>query len=226
MASLVSFALQGGARCEGALAEPAGTQKAGAVVVVQEWWGLNDQIRSLCDRFAAAGMLALAPDLFEGKRPKTTEEAGQTMAALDKTKAVARIGDAAAFLKSQPRSNGKVAVVGFCMGGALTFASARYVDGIAAAVPFYGIPDLAMEEYAKIRVPIQAHFAQRDDWAKPAVAEKIAEQVKNGGGKMDLFLYDAGHAFMRDTDAQVYVKDAAKTAWDRAIAFLGAHLKG
>lgn len=225
MASLVSFASQGGARCEGALAEPAGAQKVGSVVVLQEWWGVNDHIRSLCDRFAAAGLLALAPDLFGGKRPKTTEEAGQTMAALDKTKAVAQIGDAVAFLKSQARSNAKVAVVGFCMGGALTFASARYVDGIAAAVPFYGIPDLPMGEYSKIRVPIQAHFAQRDDWAKPAVAEQIAEKIRTGGGKIDLFIYDAGHAFMRDTDPQVYVSDAAKTAWDRAIAFVGAHVK-
>jgi carboxymethylenebutenolidase len=204
--------------------EPANAGKAGSILVIHEWWGLSDHIKALCDRFAQAGYLALAPDLFHGKRPATQEQAGQAMMQLDKKKAVAEIGDAAAFVKGHARSNGKVAVVGFCMGGALTFAAARYVDGLAAALPFYGLPDVPVDEFAKVRVPIQAHFARKDDWAKASVAEDIQRKVRSGGGQMDLYVYESGHAFMRSTDPQVHDAANAKVAWDRAIDFLKKHL--
>jgi carboxymethylenebutenolidase len=224
MAIQVTFAAKTGKQIGGALAEPPGSTRAGGVVVVQEWWGLSDYIRSTCDRFAEAGFVGLAPDLFDGKKPKTVEEAGQLMTALDKKNAVEQIASAVAFLKSQPRCNGKVAVVGFCMGGALTLASARYADGISAAVPFYGVPELPMDEYAKVRVPILAHFAKKDEWAKASVAEEIQKRVQAGGGRMELFVYDAGHAFMRDTDPHVHDAAAARLAWDRTIQFLKTHL--
>jgi carboxymethylenebutenolidase len=224
MATQVNFASKTGEQIGAALAEPQGSTQAGGVVVVQEWWGVNDYIRSICDRFAEAGFVALAPDLFHGKQPKTVEDAGKLMTALDKKSAIAEIADAVAFLKSRARCSGKVAVVGFCMGGALTFASARHVDGISAAVPFYGIPDLPMDEYSKVRVPILAHFAKKDDWAKASVAEEIQKRVRAGGGRMDLFVYDAGHAFMRDTDPHVHDPASAQLAWDRTVAFLKTHI--
>jgi carboxymethylenebutenolidase len=224
MSTQVKFASKTGGQLEGALAEPADQGKAGSLVVIHEWWGLSDHLKALCDRFAQAGFLALAPDLFHGKRPATQEEAGKTMMQLDRKKAVAEIGDAVAFLKGHAHGNGKVAVIGFCMGGALTFASARYVDGLAAAVPFYGLPDLPIDEFAKVRVPIQAHFARRDDWAKASVAEDIQRKVRSGGGQMDLYVYEAGHAFMRTTDPQVYDAANSKVAWERAIDFLKKHL--
>jgi carboxymethylenebutenolidase len=224
MSAQVTFASKAGGQLGGAISDPVGSGSAGGLVVVQEWWGLNDQIRSMCDRFAQAGLLALAPDLFHGKRPKDQSEAAEAMTALDKQKAVAEIGDAVAHLKSHPRCNGKVGVTGFCLGGGLTLAAARHVEGIAAAVAFYGLPGILAEEYAKVRVPIQAHFAKRDDWAKASVAEEIKAKVRGGGGQMDLFVYDAGHAFMRDTDPQVYNEQAARLAWDRTIEFLKKHL--
>jgi carboxymethylenebutenolidase len=106
MAIQVTFAAKTGKQIGGALAEPPGSTRAGGVVVVQEWWGLSDYIRSTCDRFAEAGFVGLAPDLFDGKKPKTVEEAGQLMTALDKKNAVEQIASAVAFLKSQPRCNG------------------------------------------------------------------------------------------------------------------------
>jgi carboxymethylenebutenolidase len=211
---------------EGALATPPGTSKVGGVVVVQEWWGLNDHIESLCDRFAQAGFVALAPDLYHGKLARTKEEAGQMMGALDTKTAVAEIGQAAARLKTEPRCNGRVAVVGFCLGGALTFAAVCSLGDIAAAVPFYGVPGLPMAAYAKIKAPVQAHFAKRDDWAKASIAEEIQKQVREGGGQMELFVYDAGHAFMRSTDPEVYDAQSARLAWERAIEFLTKHLAG
>src|SRR5262249_22271177 len=139
-------------------------------------------------------------------------------------KAVAEIGDAMAFLKGHARSTGRVAVTGFCMGGALAFAAARSIDGLAAAVPFYGLPDLPSDEFANVRVPLQAHFARKDDWAKASAAEEIQRKVRAGGGQMDLYVYEAGHAFMRATDPQVYDAASAKVAWERTIEFLKKHL--
>jgi carboxymethylenebutenolidase len=224
MTTPVKFASKAGGQLEGALAEPVGTGKAGSLVVVHEWWGLSDHIKALCDRFAEAGFVALAPDLFHGKRPATQEQAAQAATQLERKQAVAEIGEATAFLRGHARSSGKVAVIGFCMGGALTFAAARYIDGLEAAVPFYGLPDLPVDEYARVRVPIQAHFARKDDWAKASVAENIQRKVRSGGGQMDLYVYDAGHAFMRATDPHVYDPSSAKVAWERIIEFLKMHL--
>jgi len=224
MTKPVNFASKTGAALEGAFAEPAGSAKVGGLVVVQEWWGLNDQMKSLCDRFAQEGFLALAPDLFHGLRPSSQEQAAQAMATLDKSKAVSEIGDAAAWIKTLPRSSGKVGVVGFCLGGGLTFAAARYVDGIGAAVPFYGLAEVPSDEFARVRVPIQAHFSKTDGWAKVSVAQDIQARVRSGGGHMDLYVYDAGHAFMRSTDPSVYDPVSAKIAWQRAIDFLKARL--
>jgi carboxymethylenebutenolidase len=209
---------------QGALAEPAGSGKVGALVVLQEWHGVNDQMKGKVDRFASAGWLSLCPDLYHGKIAKNDEEAGKLMGQLDWGRAVAEIADTATFLRGHARSNGKVGVVGFCMGGALTFAAARHVDGLACAVPFYGAPDLPMDEYKKVKTPIQAHFAKKDDWAKASIAEEIQKNVRAGGGQMELFVYDAGHAFMRDTDPSKYDAASAKLAWERATEFLKRHL--
>lgn len=216
---------EAGAELDGSLAEPAGTGKVGALVVVQEWHGVNAQIKAKCDRLAAAGYLALAPDLYHGQLAEDDEQAGKLMGQLDWGKAVAEIGAAAAYLRAHPRSSGKVGVLGFCMGGALTLASARYVDGLACAVAFYGVPSTPLDEFAKVKTPIQAHFAKRDDWAKPEKAEQIQAKVKSGGGHMDFFVYDAGHAFMRDGDPSHYDADASKLAWERTLEFLKKHLQ-
>jgi carboxymethylenebutenolidase len=224
MTTQVKFASKAGGQLEGALAEPAGTGQAGGLVVIHEWWGLSDHIKELCDRFAQVGFVTVAPDLFHGKRPSTQQEAAQTMMELDKKRAVAEIGDATAFVKAHGRNNGKVAAIGFCMGGSLAFAAARSIEGLTVAVPFYGLPDVPVDEFAKVRVPIQAHFAKKDDWAKASVAEEIQRKVRSGGGQMDLYVYDAGHAFMRATDPQVHDPAHAKIAWERAIEFLKKHL--
>jgi carboxymethylenebutenolidase len=224
MTTIVKVPAKAGGQIEGALAEPAGSAKAGGLVVLQEWHGVNDIMKTQCDRFAGAGFLSMVPDLYHGKVAKDDAEAGALMGGLDWAKAVAEIGDSIAYLRSHPRCNGKVAVTGFCMGGALTFAATRWLEGIACAVPFYGLPSIPVEDFARVRTPIQAHFAKVDDWAKASVAEEIQKTVRAGGGQMDLFLYDAGHAFMRSSDPGKYAPDAAKLAWERATQFLREHL--
>jgi carboxymethylenebutenolidase len=208
----------------GELAEPGGAGKAGALVIVQEWHGITAQIKEKVERFAKEGYLALAPDLYHGTIAKNDSEAGELMGKLDFQQAVGEIGAAAQHLRSLPRSNGKVGVLGFCLGGALTLAASRYVDGLACGVAFYGIPQVPLDEFAKVKTPLQGHFARKDDWAKPEKAEEIRAKVLSGGGSFDLYLYDAGHAFMRDGDPSHYDAAASKLAWSRTLDFLKSHL--
>jgi carboxymethylenebutenolidase len=215
----------GATTCGGELAEPGGSGKTGAVVVVQEWHGINDEMRAKVDRFAREGFFALAPDLYHGKVTADDTEAGKLMAALDFGRAVGEIGAAAQWLRDQPRSNGKVAVVGFCLGGALTFAAAANVPGLACTVPFYGIPDLSKLDLNKVSAPILAHFGEHDDWASPQKARLLAADLKAKGKSIELHVYEgAGHAFMRDSDKTKYHEASAKKAWPRTIAFLHEHV--
>ena len=167
----VDLSTRAGGRIEGALCEPLGSgisraspdrDKTGALVVVHEWHGLNEVTKLHCEQLAQAGFLALAPDLFHGKVAKDDEEAGKMIATFDFQGAVSDIGEAVAHLRSHPRCNGRVAVVGFCLGGALTLAAARYVPGLAAAVPFYGLPRIPTDQFIGVQKPICGHYARGD----------------------------------------------------------------
>ena len=223
MSKRVEFTSKGGT-LHGELTEPSGSGKVGGVVLIQEWHGVNPYIKSLVDRFAAAGFLTMAPDLYHGKIAKDDDEATKMMNALDFGKAVGEIGAAAHALKENPRSNGKVAVLGFCMGGALSLASACNIPGLAAVVAFYGTPEVDQLDLTKVTAPILAHFASQDEWAKPEKAHAIKGKLDALGKPMELYVYEAGHAFMRDTDPSKFNAEAAKKAWDRTIAFLNTHL--
>ena len=209
---------------EGALCEPPGPGKSGAVVVVHEWHGLNEVMKRHGAEFAQEGFLALVPDLFHGKVAHDDDEAARMITTFDFQKAVGEIGEVAAHLRAHPRCNGRVAVAGFCLGGALALAAARYVPRLDAVVPFYGLPRFPTDEFTSVKTPICGHYAQVDDWANPAVAEEIQAKVRAGGGEMDLYVYDAPHAFMRSTDASKYDPTSAALAWQRTIAFLHRHL--
>jgi len=220
----VTFSTKASEQIEGSLCEPPGSNKIGAVVVVHEWHGLNDVMKVHCEQFAQAGFLALAPDLFQGKVAKNDDEAAEMLSTFDFQKAVANIGETVAYLRSHPRCNGRVAVAGFCLGGALTLAAARYVPALQAAVPFYGLPRLPSDEFTNVKTPICGHYAKVDDWANPRIAEEIQEKVRSGGGQMELYIYDAAHAFMRSTDASKYEPKSAALAWQRTVDFLRKHL--
>lgn len=208
-----------GARASGYLAQPSGDVR-GNVVVIHEWWGLTDQIRRFCDRLAAEGFRALAPDLYDGQLAKNAEEANAKMSSLDFPKAVTQYIRGAA-LDLQKRG-GKVAVLGFCMGGALTLASSAMVPEVDAAVCYYGIPpgfDPTM-----IRVPILLHFAKRDDWCTPALVDKLEEGLRAAGKDFELHRYDAQHAFANENRPEVHDPAAADLAWGRTLDFLRKRL--
>jgi carboxymethylenebutenolidase len=222
----VSFMARGGGSVDGELALPEGDQAVPALVLIQEWWGVNDHIRSLLERLAAEGFLVIAPDLYHGKSTRDPEEASKLMTALDTLRAVKEIGGAVDFLRTHERSTGKVGVLGFCMGGALTFASACHIEGLGAAVPFYGIPPAEKVDYSRVTAPILAHFASRDGWAQPERAREIQQQLESfGKTSMRLEIYEADHAFMNDTRPEVYHPEAAALAWSRTVEFFRQNLR-
>lgn len=227
MTELLTFQSSRAAEARGEIVYPEGNSKdakAPGVLLIQEWWGLNDHIRSILGRLSKAGFVALAPDLYHGRCTKNPDEAAQLMGALDFPTALSEIAGAAAYLQANERCTGKVGVIGFCMGGALSFAAATQVPALSAVVPFYGIPSAEHADYSKVRAPILAHFASRDGWAKPEGARAILSELQGRGQPMELQVYEADHAFMNDTRPEVYNAEAAALAWERTIAFLHKHL--
>ncbi len=224
MTTTVRFGAKGGSDIAGEIAEPSGTEKAPALVLIQEYWGINGHVKSLADRLASQGFLVVAPDLYHGKIAKDAAEAGQLMTALDTAAAMTEIAAAVAYLKEHPRGNGKVGVIGFCMGGALAFAAACHLEGLSAVVPFYGTPPADKVDYTKVTAPILAHFAKNDEWATVAKAEAIKKELDAQGKPMQLEVYDAGHAFVNDTRPEAYDEKSAKLAWQRSIDFLKKNL--
>ncbi|MDQ3036527.1 MAG: dienelactone hydrolase family protein [Myxococcota bacterium] len=210
---------------DGELATPAGDGKVPGLIVVHEFWGMNDDIRSMCDRFAGEGFLALAPDLYHGESATDASQAAMLMQKLSTSAAMQDVKAAVARLQQDPRCNGKIAITGFCMGGAIAFAAATSVEGLAVAVPFYGIPIPGYFDATKVKCPIQAHFAKQDQFADAGRAAAFRDEVHAHGGSMELHVYDAGHAFMREKDPSAYDEASAKAAWPRAIAFLKQHLQ-
>jgi len=219
MGSMIEFARPDGGRTKGYLAS-AGNGRPG-IVVIQEWWGLNDQIKGVADRFAASGYNALAPDLYKGRVTQKPDEANHMMSGLDFVGASDQ--DIAGAVKHLAGISRKVGVMGFCMGGALTIAAAARVSGIACGVPFYGVPPEALADPAKIRIPLQGHFAVKDDWCTPQLVEDFKKKMVAAGHQPDVYFYDAQHAFANEVSA-AFDPAAAKQAWDRTMAFLGRHL--
>jgi len=219
MGTMIEFARPDGGKSKGYLAN-AGQGRPG-VVVIQEWWGLNDQICGMADRFARAGCNALAPDLYKGRLTTEPDEANHLMTGLDFADATHQdLRGAARHLQAQ---SGRVAVMGYCMGGALTIAAAVHVPEFSAGVCFYGIPPKAFADPAKIHISLQGHFANKDDWCTPAAVDDLERTLKAAGVTHEIYRYDAAHAFANERSA-AYDVACANQAWERMAAFLGAQL--
>jgi carboxymethylenebutenolidase len=219
MGTMIEFARPDGGKTKGYLAM-AGQGRPG-VVVIQEWWGLNDQICGVADRFARAGYYALAPDLYKGRVTAAPDEANHLMTGLDFADATHQdLRGAAQQLK---RQSADLAVMGFCMGGALTIAAAVHIPEFDAAVCFYGIPPKEFADPAKVRVPLQGHFANKDDWCTPAAVDDFEKALKQTGITHEIYRYDAAHAFANERSA-AYDVAAANQAWDRMAAFLASRI--
>lgn len=220
MGQRIEFKRPDGSACGGYLAH-AGQGRPG-IVVIQEWWGLNTQICGIADRFATAGFNAMAPDLFHGRVTQDADEASHLMNGLDFPGATHQ--DIRGAVDHLAGLSGKVGVLGFCMGGALTIAAAVHVPGLAAAVCFYGIPPRDFAAPERIRIPFQGHFARRDDWCTPAAVDALEAALKQAGVVAEIHRYDAAHAFFNEQRPEVYDAVCARLAWERSIAFLTTHL--
>jgi carboxymethylenebutenolidase len=220
MGETIHFATPHGSDVSGYLARAAGSTKN--VIVIQEWWGLNQQICGVCDRFAAAGFHALAPDLYHGRVTEDPDEANHMMSGLDWTGATEQdVRGAVQYLKAD---GGKVAIMGFCMGGALTLIAAAKIPELDVGICFYGIPPAEAADPARIAVPLQCHFANQDDWCTPAAVNAFEATVKQAGVNHELFRYEAQHGFFNEQRPEVYDPDASKLAWERMLGFLNTHL--
>ena len=229
MGSTVSFQRPDGGSVNGYLATPASGSGPG-VVVIQEWWGLNDQIRGVADRFAAAGFTALVPDLYRGKSTLEAKEAEHLMSGLNFADAASQdIRGAVTYLKAR---GGKAGVTGFCMGGALTILAACFVPEADAAVAFYGFPPLAYVDASKIRSPLAGHFATEDPFFAIAKVDELEAKLREAKVGFEFHRYHALHAFANETQtpghqtlpALLYDANAAQTAYDRTMRFFGTHL--
>jgi carboxymethylenebutenolidase len=233
MGTMVSFQRPDGQTIQGYLAEPSGTQSdagsAPAVVVIQEWWGLNDQIRGVADRLAAAGYQALVPDLYRGQSTVEAEEANHLMEGLNFGDAASQdIRGAVQYLKTRAP---KVGVTGFCMGGALTLLALTQSPEIDAGVVWYGCPPLEYIDAGKIRVPVQGHWATQDQFFKIETVTALEDKLDAAGVGFEFHRYLAHHAFANETavgpsrlPATQYDAVWSQQAWDRTLRFFGRTL--
>jgi carboxymethylenebutenolidase len=199
-----------------------------AVVVIQEWWGLVPHIEDVCDRFAAEGFTALAPDLYRGKTTTEPDEAGKLMMALNLDKASKDMGGAVDYLKSSDAVRGQgVGVVGFCMGGglALKLAADRAGD-VRAVVAFYGlIPwEGAEPDWSRLQGAVQGHFATQDQFFTTEAANALERRLKELGKDVEVHHYDADHAFFNDSRPEVHDPEASHVAWERTVDHFRQHL--
>jgi carboxymethylenebutenolidase len=216
MGTMITFPRTAGGTAAGYLAE-AQDPKAPGVVVIQEWWGLQGQIKAVCDQLAGAGFTALAPDLFDGKVVPYHDAAAANAAmnALDfKAATDQAVRGAVQFLRAR---GGKVGLTGFCMGGAVTVIGAVHIPELDAAVCFYGLPPPQVAAAKDVRVPLQGHFASHDDWVTPAAVDAFERELKAAGKTHEIHRYEGHHAFMNSDRKEVHAPEAAKLAWDRAL---------
>jgi carboxymethylenebutenolidase len=222
MGTRISFTRPDGQSAEGYLASAAKANAPG-VVVIQEWWGLQDQIKGICDRFALSGYDALAPDLYAGTviPYHDSKAAGAEMNSLNFLEATDQIvrGAAQFLLKGSP----KVAICGFCMGGAVAVLGAIRVPEFSAAISFYGLPPEEAAKVADVKVPMQAHFANEDDFVTPEKADAFEAAMKAAGKPLEAYRYDASHAFMNE-QRTVHDRNCSELGRGRVRDFLTKNL--
>jgi carboxymethylenebutenolidase len=201
--------------------------KGRGLLVIQEYWGLVPHITALTDRFANAGFVALAPDLYHGKATTSPDEANRLLMALNIAEAAADMRGAADFvLKHELVKSKKVGILGFCMGGMLAlYAGMEYPDRFGAVVDFYGIHPKVKIIAMKVKVPVLGHFGTRDKSVPQVQVTKLVDAVNQAGGSFVAHSYYADHAFFNETRPAVYDKVNSELAWKRSVEFLKEKVK-
>ncbi|MFJ7998178.1 dienelactone hydrolase family protein [Streptomyces sp. NPDC096310] len=197
------------------------------IIVIQEWWGLTAHIKDIADRFAQAGYVALAPDLYGGQVAHDSGEALRMMSELPTARGVELLSGAVDYLLDRPETEGAtVGGVGFCMGGGFVLSLAAADPRVSAAVPFYGVNKDGVPDFSGLKADILGHYGERDESVPPQSLDELKATIEAQSGIIPVFhLYPgAGHAFFNDDRPEAYHAEAAGQAWDRTLAFLGARL--
>ncbi|MFC4020538.1 dienelactone hydrolase family protein [Micromonospora sp. GCM10011542] len=227
MGEMVSYRSNGG-MSEGYLAIPASGAASPAVIVVQEWWGLVPHIRSVADRFAEAGFVALAPDFYHGETTGEPDEAQRLLMGMRMDEAARDIAGAADYLAERPEVTGKVGAVGFCAGGSLALWSATLSERIVASVGFYPVlpwetmrPDWS--DYAGKAAVI--HCSEEDGTSTAEGVQTARRAIEAAGGTCQLYDYPGtSHAFFNDDRPEAFDQRAAASAWARTLELFRAKL--
>lgn len=223
----VSFK-SGAESASGLLVTPEGKGPFPAVLVIQEWWGLNDWVKDQARALAKEGYLALAVDLYRGKVTANPDEAHQLMMGLPPDRAIRDLKAAYAFLQSRADvKKDRIGVIGWCMGGRYALALAVEEPTLAAAVAYYGAPPTEDAAIARIQAPVLGNFGAQDKGPAPEQVKAFEAAMKKAGKSVDIKIYEgAGHAFANVNNPWGgYREAAAKDAWARTLAFLAKHLK-
>jgi len=193
-----------------------------AVILIQEYWGINDHIRDLAGRYAREGYVCVAPDLYRGKLAKNSNEASQFMQALALDDGIEIIRQAITETKRVYNVQ-KIGITGYCMGGIYALRAACLLSDVAAAVPFYG--DVPEENVLKnLKVPTLFIAGKRDAWINPEKVNGLVETARKYDLPLEVVSYDADHAFFNDTRPEVYDAEAAADAWRRVLELFRKHL--
>ena len=226
---MIEYKRPDGQSVNGYLAEPADQSHAPGVVVIQEWWGLDSEVKAVADRLAKSGYRALVPDLYRGKLALEAKEAEHLMGDLNFGDAAGQdIRGAVQYLKAT--GSKKVAVSGFCMGGALTVLSACHVPELDGTVVWYGYPPLEYVDAKAIIKPMMAHWASHDDFFAISGVDQLDTKLTEANIQHEFYRYDAKHAFAnpkadsRGMPPLQYNEAAANLAWERTMAFLKKNL--
>jgi carboxymethylenebutenolidase len=197
-------------------------QANAVVVLIQEWWGINDHIRDIAGRYAKEGYLCVAPDLYRGRVAKDAEEASKLMHALAIEDGMETIRKAIDEAKRTYNVQ-KIGITGYCMGGTFALRAACEIPELAAAAPFYGdIPDDNV--LAKSTVPTLFIAGNRDGWITPEKVSGLQEAARKHNLPVEVVSYNADHAFFNDTRPDVYNREAAADAWRRVLSLFSKHL--
>lgn len=193
-----------------------------AVVLIHEWWGINDHVRDIAGRYASEGFLCIAPDLFRGKTTRDSQEASKLMHDLDTVDGIEIIRQAVMEAKRTFKVL-KIGITGYCMGGTFALRAACEIDDFAAAAPFYG--DIPEENVLKkLGVPTIFFAGTRDSWINPEKVSLLKEAARKYNLPLEVVSYDADHAFFNDTRPEVYNATAAADAWQRVLKLFRENL--
>jgi carboxymethylenebutenolidase len=215
----------GGDGIHGYLALPPSRHGRG-VLVIQEWWGLVDHIRDVCDRLAREGFVALAPDLYHGEHTTSPDAAGRLMMHLEIPRAERDLAAAAqALLGHQAVTGPYLGAIGFCMGGQLALFAATRNPRIGAVVDFYGIHPRVVLDFSQLQAAVLGLFGERDSFVPPEAARKLESDLVSAGRRARIRIFSgADHAFFNDTRPDVYDAGAAAAAWADTLSFLRQEL--